>query len=136
MEADVDWQQMMLTVRGKTGERTVPFGKATASALRRYLRHRSRHRKAEDSALFIGDRGRITTSTVLVLRRQVVAVLGPLRAVCQIWTLKSLRDYSGPPTVTLKGLRGGLPVISGVPGVRPLECGRGAVEALRLCTTM
>lgn len=73
---DVDWDLRMITVRGKTGERTVPFGKTCAASLRRYLRHRVKHGKSDDPGLFIGDRGRITTGTVLVTVRKYGQLAG------------------------------------------------------------
>ncbi|MBB4934579.1 site-specific recombinase XerD [Lipingzhangella halophila] len=61
---DVDFDVRLLTVRGKTGERTVPFGKACAAALRRFMRHRGRHPRAGSHWLFIGATNGITASTV------------------------------------------------------------------------
>jgi site-specific recombinase XerD len=50
-------------VVGKGGrERALPFGRKTALALDRYLRARSRHRLAHLDALWLGQRGPLTTS--------------------------------------------------------------------------
>jgi integrase len=58
--ADVDLVRGLLTVvRGKGGRgRVVPIGPQTVRALDRYLRTRKTHRLADDSALWVGDRGK------------------------------------------------------------------------------
>lgn len=55
----VDFQRQTVRVDGKTGVRDVAFGKATAVALRRYLRARKGSRYAGTDALWVGDRGPI-----------------------------------------------------------------------------
>lgn len=55
----LDWQRQSIRVEGKTGVRDVAFGKATAVALRRYVRARKNSRYADSGALWVGDRGPI-----------------------------------------------------------------------------
>ncbi len=57
---DVDVVQGFATVDGKSGQRTVPLTPAVCSAIDRYLRVRSAHRRAGSSALWLGHRGILT----------------------------------------------------------------------------
>ncbi|CAM3792312.1 tyrosine-type recombinase/integrase [Nocardiopsis rhodophaea] len=66
----VDWTHLMIRVSGKSGKRDVPFGKATASALRRYLRHRSRHPQSDSPYLFVGTNESLHRDTVLKMVRR------------------------------------------------------------------
>jgi site-specific recombinase XerD len=60
---DLDFEYDVVRVVGKGGrERALPFGRKTALALDRYLRARSRHRLAHLEALWLGQRGPLTTS--------------------------------------------------------------------------
>lgn len=54
---DVRWDTRLLVVRGKTGERHVPFGDATAVALRRYRRVRAGHKAQESERFWLGGNG-------------------------------------------------------------------------------
>jgi site-specific recombinase XerD len=70
---DVDWEQDVLLVMGKGRRaRAVPFGAKTADALRRYLRARLRHPKAETTnALWLSRQGALTPSGIAqVLERR------------------------------------------------------------------
>jgi site-specific recombinase XerD len=62
---DLDMELEVATVLGK-GRRTrsCPFGANTGQALDRYLRARARHRHARLDALWLGDRGAMTTSGI------------------------------------------------------------------------
>jgi len=69
---DVDVGAGTATVLGKGRRpRTCKFGTRAAQALDRYLRVRRRHRHAQSSALWLGDRGKLTDSGIaqLVHRR-------------------------------------------------------------------
>jgi site-specific recombinase XerD len=60
---DLNFEYDVVRVVGKGGrERALPFGRKTALALDRYLRARSRHRLAYLDALWLGQRGPLTTS--------------------------------------------------------------------------
>jgi site-specific recombinase XerD len=60
---DLNFEYDVVRVVGKGGrERALPFGRKTALALDRYLRARSRHRLARLDALWLGQRGPLTTS--------------------------------------------------------------------------
>lgn len=61
---NVDLDRMTLTVNGKTGVRTVPFGKATGVALRRYMRRREYHPGKWRPFLWVGNRGGLSESMV------------------------------------------------------------------------
>lgn len=60
----IDWEQDVLLVMGKGRRgRAAPFGARTADALRRYLRARAKHPKAETTgALWLGRQGPMTAS--------------------------------------------------------------------------
>jgi site-specific recombinase XerD len=61
--ADLDFEYDVVRVLGKgRRERALPCGRKTAMALDRYLRARSRHRLAHLDALWLGQRGPLTTS--------------------------------------------------------------------------
>lgn len=74
--ADLDMDLEVAVVLGKGRRpRSAPFGANTGQALDRYLRVRSRHRHARSDALWLGDRGAMTTSGVRqVLTRRGSAV--------------------------------------------------------------
>jgi len=58
----IDFDYDVIRVLGKGGrERALPFGRKTAVALDRYLRVRARHRCAHLDALWLGQRGALTT---------------------------------------------------------------------------
>ncbi|HEV8163667.1 MAG TPA: tyrosine-type recombinase/integrase [Actinomycetota bacterium] len=60
---DLNFEYDVVIVVGKGGrERALPFGRKTALGLDRYLRARSRHRLAHLDALWLGQRGPLTTS--------------------------------------------------------------------------
>lgn len=56
-EVDLDHREVTVLGKGRR-TRTVSFGRKTAWALDRYLTERSRHRQAEDPALWLGEKGR------------------------------------------------------------------------------
>jgi site-specific recombinase XerD len=61
--ADIDFDQQVAFVLGKGGRhRACPFGAKSADALRRYLRHRTRHQSADSAALWLGKKGTMTDS--------------------------------------------------------------------------
>lgn len=57
---DIDLENAITTVTGKTGTRLVPFGQQTAIALDRYIRSRARRSHADKPELWIGTRGPMT----------------------------------------------------------------------------
>lgn len=56
-EVDLDHREVTVLGKGRR-TRTVSFGRKTAWALDRYITERSRHRQAEDPALWLGEKGR------------------------------------------------------------------------------
>jgi site-specific recombinase XerD len=69
---DVDFNLNVIVVLGKGRRlRSVPFGPKTSTALDRYLRIRSRHAQAANSAFWVAPQGALTTSGVTqILRRR------------------------------------------------------------------
>jgi len=62
---DVDLERMQLIVRGKGRiQRRVRFVRETRMDLKRYAMERSRHARAEDSAFWLGRRGRMNGSGI------------------------------------------------------------------------
>lgn len=53
----ISWEYEVVTITGKTGMRTVPFGMKTGQALDRYLRRRRAHPLASLDAFWLGHRG-------------------------------------------------------------------------------
>lgn len=69
---DYDTAHNRVTVRGAkgSGTRVVPLGKAAVVAVRRYLRARARSTHADNPALWLGQRGDMSTSAIrMILRR-------------------------------------------------------------------
>jgi site-specific recombinase XerD len=62
-DLDMDYEVAVVVGKGRR-PRSCPFGAKTGQALDRYLRVRGRHRHARASALWIGDRGPMTTSGI------------------------------------------------------------------------
>jgi site-specific recombinase XerD len=69
---DLDFDLEVVGVHGKgRRDRALPFGRQTAQALDRYLRARVRHKYADLPWLWIGQKGRLTPSgLVMMLRRR------------------------------------------------------------------
>lgn len=69
---DIDWVHGVALVLGKgKRERSLPMGPTTIKTLDTYLRSRDRHKAADEQWLWLGDRGRLTTSGIAqVLRRR------------------------------------------------------------------
>lgn len=78
-DVDLDFQVAVVMGKGRR-MRSVPFGAATTAALDRYLRSRRHHKHAEDDALWLGSKGRLSTSgmTQLVERRCNKAGVKPI----------------------------------------------------------
>jgi site-specific recombinase XerD len=75
---DFDLDVAHVLGKGRRG-RAVPFGNKTADALRRYIRSRARHPKANESALWIGRQGALTSSglaQILTRRAEQAGVQG------------------------------------------------------------
>lgn len=69
--ADVDFEQGVIYVTGKGRRpRACPFGTKTAQALDRYLRERRRHPAANLPAVWLGKKGRMTTSGIAQMVRR------------------------------------------------------------------
>jgi site-specific recombinase XerD len=62
-EVDLERREVHVTGKGRRG-RILPLGTAAARAVDRYLRARARHPQAEDRWLWLGRRGKVTTSGV------------------------------------------------------------------------
>ena len=76
-----DLEDMCVRVMGKGSRpRTIPFGAATAKALRRYLRARSRHPRAGSEFLWLSSRGPLKAVSLhhMILRRCREAGLRPI----------------------------------------------------------
>jgi site-specific recombinase XerD len=68
---DVDWDYEVVLVTGKgRRERAAPFNKKTSLALDRYLRMRERHPSAGLPWVWLGDKGRLTSSGITQLLRR------------------------------------------------------------------
>jgi len=68
---DVDIDRYQLRVWGKgRRQRLVAIGRSTARAFDSYLRERSRHPRADDTALWLGRRGRLTESGIAQVIRE------------------------------------------------------------------
>lgn len=81
-ENDVDLDQGVVRVIGKgSRERVLPIGRKAVRALDRYLRVRRQHPEAHSKWLWLGRKGRLTTSgiTQMVRRRAADAGLGTVR---------------------------------------------------------
>lgn len=63
-ENDIDFNMQMMKVDGKTGPREIPFGTATKTMLKRYLKVRGYHPGSKHEALFIGSRGDLSEGMV------------------------------------------------------------------------
>jgi site-specific recombinase XerD len=70
--SDLDLGKKLISVRQKGGSRLwVPLGKKAALSLDRYLRERAAHPHADSGWLWLGERGRMTTSGIhQMLRRR------------------------------------------------------------------
>ncbi|TDO14624.1 site-specific recombinase XerD [Mycobacterium sp. BK086] len=62
-DLDLDGETVRVTGKGSR-TRNAYFGARTGQALDRYLRERAKHRHASSSALFLGERGRLTADGV------------------------------------------------------------------------
>lgn len=67
-----------ITVKGKTGERTIPFGSKTGMAFDRYIRLRAKHPQATCPEFWIGPKGSFSASGIaqMLNRRSRAAGLG------------------------------------------------------------
>jgi site-specific recombinase XerD len=76
--SDVDLKRDTITVTGKTGTRTFPFGAKTGTAIDRYLRLRAKHGHARCPELWIGPKGALSPSGIaqMLNRRSTAAGLG------------------------------------------------------------
>lgn len=63
-EVLVTLPDLILVMRGKTGERIVPVGAVTRKYIRRYLRAREGHKNAELPALWLGQQKELTTHAI------------------------------------------------------------------------
>lgn len=78
---DVDWDLEVAVVTGKGRRpRTVAFGRKVAQALDRYVRVRRQHADAQDQSLWLGRRGRLTSTGVaqMLKRRAHEAGIGEI----------------------------------------------------------
>jgi len=73
---DVDLREGEARISGKTGARTVAFGKKTAAAIDRYLRVRSRHGSADEEWLWLGTRGRLSGNGIYQMLERRAAQAG------------------------------------------------------------
>jgi site-specific recombinase XerD len=68
---DIDWEHEVLIVLGKGRRpRSVAFGRKVAKALDRYIRIRSRHVDAQEHWLWLGRKGRLTTTGIAQMLRR------------------------------------------------------------------
>lgn len=80
---DVDIEQGLATVTGKTGTRCVPLTAAVCVAIDRYLRVRASHRRAALPALWLGHFGPMTGGGVLQLLQRRARLAG---VTTRVWT--------------------------------------------------
>lgn len=87
---DVDLDHREVTVLGKGQRtRTVAFGRKAAWSLDRYLTERARHRNAEESALWLGEKGKgpMTGSGIFQMiqrRGERIGAAASIRTPCAI----------------------------------------------------
>lgn len=74
--ADVDLDEGLVRVDGKTGRRVVPVGATTVRVLDRYVRQRARRPDAADPALWLGRKGRLRETGLAKLVRERCAAAG------------------------------------------------------------
>jgi site-specific recombinase XerD len=68
---DIDWEHEVLIVLGKGRRpRSVAFGRKVAKALDRYIRIRSRHVDGQEHWLWLGRKGRLTTTGIAQMLRR------------------------------------------------------------------
>ena len=68
---DVDWEHEVVIVLGKGRRpRTVAFGRKVSKALDRYARVRGRHADAHEPWLWLGRKGRLTTTGIAQMLRR------------------------------------------------------------------
>jgi site-specific recombinase XerD len=78
---DIDWDLEIAVVTGKGRRpRTVAFGRKVAQALDRYIRVRGQHAEARDPALWLGRRGRLSSTGIaqMLKRRAREADIGEI----------------------------------------------------------
>lgn len=78
---DIDWDLEVAVVTGKGRRpRTIAFGRKVAQALDRYVRVRGQHADTQDSALWLGRKGRLTSTGVaqMLKRRAREAGIGEI----------------------------------------------------------
>lgn len=81
----VNWEYEVVTVDGKTGVRSVPFGRVAGQALDRYIRRRKSHPLHRLNALWLGHRGKALSGSGVtqMLRRRCeqagIEVINPRR---------------------------------------------------------
>lgn len=73
--ADVDWKRQVVLVTGKgSKQRLVPMSPKTAEAIDRYVRRRRGHPRANDPGMWVGSKGRLTSSGLYqMLERRCIA---------------------------------------------------------------
>jgi site-specific recombinase XerD len=81
--ADVDIEQGLATVTGKTGTRVVPLTASVCVAIDRYMRVRASHRRASLPNLLLGHFGAMTGGGVLQLLQRRARMAG---VTTRIWT--------------------------------------------------
>ena len=74
--ADVDLDEGLVRVDGKTGPRVVPIGATTVRALDRYVRARARRPDSDSPALWLGRKGRLQETGLAQLVRERSAAAG------------------------------------------------------------
>jgi site-specific recombinase XerD len=68
---DIDWEHEVLVVLGKGRRpRTVAFGRKVSKALDRYVRVRGRHPDAQEPELWLGRKGRLTSTGIAQMLRR------------------------------------------------------------------
>jgi site-specific recombinase XerD len=60
--ADIDFGHDLVTLKGKTGQRAIPYGNKTGVSLERYLRMRDNHRCSDLPGLWLSQQGAMTLS--------------------------------------------------------------------------
>jgi site-specific recombinase XerD len=75
---DLDLKHDNITVTGKTGTRTFPFGAKTGTAIDRYMRLRAKHPRAACPELWVGPKGALSPSGIaqMLNRRSTAARAG------------------------------------------------------------
>lgn len=116
-QTDLDLDREIVYVTGKTGSRSVSYGRKATQALDRYVRARAMHRSADTPALWLGERGPLTVYGIEQTVKHAAAVAGLPWVSCHVfrhtWAAAALGAGLHEQDVsTLAGWRAGSQMIA------------------------